>query len=164
VDSLNRYVAEYKTQIEKGAIVKAYRGLLGYLMELRTHLSAKYPEYICSGIYQGYMDMSYFSFTPPQLKDKKLKIALVLLHDNISWEIWLAGGNRQIQAQYRKLFEEKGYGKYRVSAAGKGVDSIIEFLITEQPDFDEKQKLTALIEEKALLFISDMLDFLSENE
>lgn len=163
MESLNVYVAEYKKQVEKGDIVKAYRGLMEYISALRNHLAAKYPDYAVTGTYFGYMDMSYFSFTPPELRDKKLKVALVLMHEGLRFEIWLAAANRQVQSQYIKLFKEKGFDKYPVSSAGKGVDSIIECVITNAPDFDSPEKLTALIEEKSLLFIRDTLDFLLEN-
>lgn len=163
MESLNKYAEEYKTQVSKGDIVKAYRGLMEYLSSLRNYLAVRYPDYAVSSLYFGYMDMSYFSFTPPELRDKKLKIALVLMHDSLRFEIWLAAANRQIQSQYIKLFSEKGFDKYSVSTAGKGVDSIVESVITDKPDFDSPERLSAIIEEKTLLFIKDILTFLSEN-
>lgn len=39
---------EYRSQMEKGEIRKAYRGLMEYLMELRVYLKNKYPEYAVS--------------------------------------------------------------------------------------------------------------------
>lgn len=165
MEALNQYIQEYKKQIEKGDIVKAYRGLMSYILELRSYLSNKYPNFVVSGsVYFGYMDMSYFSFTPAFLQGKKLKIALVFIHDKVSWEIWLAGANRQIQAKYSKLFTEKGWEKHRISPIEKGVDSIIECVLTDKPDFDDLSALTSEIESKALEFIDEIQGFLKEND
>ena len=71
--SFHEYMDEYRKQVEKGDIKEAYRGLIEYIMSLRTHFQKKYPDYIVSGsIYQGYMDMTYFSFFPESLKRNNL--------------------------------------------------------------------------------------------
>ena len=65
MQSFQEYINEYRKQLAKGAIQKAYKGLMEYIMGLRTHFKNKYPDYFVSGsIYYGYMDMTYFSFTP----------------------------------------------------------------------------------------------------
>jgi hypothetical protein len=89
MESLRDYMLEYRKQLEKGHVQEAYRGLMGYIMDLRMYLKNKYPEYFISGIYQGYMDMTYFSFTPDSLKSLKLKIAVVFIYDTFKFEVWL---------------------------------------------------------------------------
>jgi hypothetical protein len=65
MESLPEYMDEYKKQMQLGHIPKAYRGLMSYIMALRTYFGDKYPDYFVSGnIYYGYMDMTYFSFSP----------------------------------------------------------------------------------------------------
>ena len=163
MESFNKYISEYKKQIEKGDIVKAYRGLMCYIMDLRNYLSNRYTDYSVSGsLYFGYMDMTYFSFTPVDLRERKLKVALVFIHDKIRWEIWLAGNNKQIQANYSRLFQERGWNKYPISPSGKGVDSIIEYVLVDKPDFDDLDTLTAKIEAGALKFTRDIQNFLAE--
>jgi hypothetical protein len=44
MELLNEYISEYKKQMEKGVIQKAYRGLMEYIMNLRTHFSNQYPD------------------------------------------------------------------------------------------------------------------------
>lgn len=96
--SFNECIEEYKKQMKKGCIPVAYKGLMEYIMSLRTHFKNKYPDYFVSGnIYYGYMDMTYFSFIPKSLKSKKLKIAVVFIHDKMRFEVWLGGYNKQIQ-------------------------------------------------------------------
>ena len=49
--SFNEYISEYRKQLEKGTIKKAYKGLMEYIMDLRTHFKNKYPDYFVSGQY-----------------------------------------------------------------------------------------------------------------
>ncbi len=59
--------------MRKGVIPRAYRGLMQYILDLRTYFESRYPGHFVSGsIYHGYMDMTYFSFFPPSLQERKL--------------------------------------------------------------------------------------------
>lgn len=162
--SFNEYIIEYRKQIEKGDIKEAYKGLMEYIMNLRSHFSNKYPDYLVSGsIYYGYMDMTYFSFTPESLKSKKLKIAIVFIHDKIRFEVWLAGANKQVQSKYWKFFKESNWNKYRIPSNMKGVDSIVEYDLVDNPDFNDLDTLTKKIEGGTLKFIEDIETFLYKN-
>lgn len=163
--SLHEYMSEYRKQLEKGAIAKAYKGLMEYVMALKTHFKNKYPDYFVSGsIYFGYMDMTYFSFFPKSLKRQKLKIAVVFIHETFRFEVWLAGYNKQVQAKYWRLLKESGWNKYRVVPPAKGVDSIMEHVLVDNPDFSDLEALTSQIETGTLKFIKDVEDFLSEHK
>ncbi|HZK60616.1 MAG TPA: hypothetical protein VFC41_00980 [Anaerovoracaceae bacterium] len=106
---------EYKKQLHKGAIQKAYRGLMDYVMALRTYFENKYPDYSVSGsIYFGYMDMTYFSFFPESLKLKKLKVGIVFVHEIFRFEVRLFGYNKGIQAKYWKLFNKSCWNNYHI--------------------------------------------------
>ncbi|MDD5604347.1 MAG: hypothetical protein RBR99_01705 [Dehalococcoidales bacterium] len=158
--SLKEYIEEYQKQLEKGVVQKAYQGLMGYVMDLRMHFSKKYPDFAPGNIYQGYMDMTYFPIFPIELTSRKLKIAIVLIHEKIRFEIWLAAQNKQIQSEYRKLFKEDDWTKYRIPAGGKGVDSIVEYTLADNPDFGDLNALTKQIEKDTLAFIDEIEDFL----
>lgn len=161
----HEYIAEYRKQLEKGAIKVAYRGLMEYIMDLKTHFKNKYPDYFVSGsVYFGYMDMTYFAFFPKSLKRQKLKVAIVFLHDAFRFEVWLAGANKQVQAKYWKLFKENNWNKYHVVSTTKGVDSIVEFILVDNPDFSDLDALTNQIERGTLKFIEDVEGFLSEHK
>ena len=160
----HEYMNEYRKQMEKGDIKKAYKGLMEYLMELRLHFKKKYPDYVVSGsLYYGYMDMSYFSFFPESLKLRKLKVAIVFIHDTIRFEVWLAGYNKQVQAQYWKMFKESGWNKYHIPSTTKGVDSILEYILVENLVFNDLDLLTKQIERGTLRFIEDIEIFLSKH-
>ena len=159
---LDESMDEYRRQLKKGAIQEAYRGLMEYIMGLRTHLANKYPDHFVSGIYYGYMDMTYFSFFPKSLKERNLKVAIVFVHEEFRFEAWLAGYNKQVQAKYWKLFKESGWDAYHVVPNTKGVDSIVEHVLVEDPDFSDADALTRQIETGTAKFIEDIEDFLSE--
>lgn len=162
MELLNEYISEYKKQLETGIIQKAYRGLMGYITDLKTHLKNKYPEYFVSGgIYYGYMDMTYFSVIPESFKQRNLKIAIVFIHEKCRFEVWLAGFNKQVQTTYWKLFKESGWNQYQLVPTTKGFDSILEYVIVDQPDFNTPDTLTEQIESGTLKFIQDVEGFLS---
>jgi hypothetical protein len=162
MEAFHESMTEYRKQIEKGSIKKAYQGLMEYMLALRTHFKNKYPGYfVSSNIYFGYMDMTYFSFTPKSFQDRKLKIAVVFVHDTFRFEVWLGGYNKQVQQKYWKVFKESHWNKYRVVTTTKNVDSIVENTLVENPDFSDLAALTSQIEQGTLKFIKDIDSFLS---
>lgn len=165
---MNHEMGVYQEQIKQGDIVTAYRGLMDYIMGLRNELTARHPDYTVSAIYPGYLDMTYFAFTPIDLKERKLKVAIVFLHETCRWEIWLAAQNKEIQNRYRQLFLANGAldsegNQYYITPEGKGVDSILEQVLVEKPDFDQPDLLTAQIEEGALNFIRNIQNHFQGN-
>jgi hypothetical protein len=162
MESFQEYINEYRKQLEMGAIQVAYKGLMEYLMGLRTHFNNKYPDYFVSGsIYYGYMDMTYFSIFSKTLKERKLKIAIVFLHEKFRFEVWLSGVNKQVQTKYWKLIKESNWNKYHIVSTTKGADSIIESFLVDNPDFSDLDTLTKQIEMETLRFIKDVESFLT---
>ncbi|MGA9517208.1 MAG: hypothetical protein WBV27_00350 [Trichococcus sp.] len=162
MEPINEYIKEYATQLRKGQIQKAYKGILTFMSVLRSYLESKYPDYNAGSLYFGYMDMTYFAFTPADLKNKKLKIAVVYLHEKGVFEVWLAGINRKIQGEYIALMSRENIGKYKLSQVIPGVDSIIESTLVEKPDFDHPEELKKQIEKKTMEFIKDIISILDE--
>ncbi len=162
--SFQESMSEYRKQLEKGTIQRAYQGLMDYIMDLRSHFANKYPDYSVSGsIYFGYLDMTYFSFFPESLKLRRLKVGIVFVHRTFRFEVWLFGYNKGIQAKYWRLFKQSNWNKYHIPSTTKGVDSIIEGILVENPDFGDLDALTKQIEKGTLKFIEDIEDFLSKN-
>lgn len=108
------------------------------------------------------MDMTYFAFTPPALREQKLKIAVVYVHEKNAFEAWLAGSNRKVQADTIARLSSKPLGVYVLSKVSPGVDSIIEATLTAQPDFDSPEALKQTLEGRLLAFIQDMEKLLGE--
>jgi len=162
METLNDSLREYASQLSKGHIQKAYKGIMNFMSDLRADFVGKYPDYNASSLYFGYMDMTYFAFTPSVLKKMKLKTAIVFLHEECKFEAWLAGDNRKIQAEYVALLSHKNIGSYTLSKISPGVDSIIESLIVEQPDFDNPAELKKQIEVSIVKFAEDINSIISD--
>lgn len=155
--SLNNYLKEYKGLLERGTLQKAYRGLMMYISNLRIHFINKYPNGFAAGnVYQGYMDISYFSFTPESLKQKKLKIVIVFDHEKMQFDVCLAGQNKQIQEKYWKLLKNKPWSRYELSSTPQ--DFIVGTTLADKPDFDNLNGLTKQIENGVMKFIRDITD------
>jgi hypothetical protein len=164
MESFHEYVNEYRKQLERGAIQKAYKGLMDYITALRTYFKNNYSDYFVSGsLYYGYMDMTYFSCSPKSFRDRNLKIAIVFIHEKCRFEIWLAGSNKQVQTKYWKLIKDSGWNKYHLVPTTQGADSIIEYILVDNPDFGDLEGLTKQIEAETLKFIKDVESFLSEH-
>ncbi len=150
--NLNDAINEYTAQLQKGQIQIAYKGIMTFMSTLKSTLESNHPDYAASGLYFGYMDMTYFAFTPLELKRKNLKIAIVYLHQENRFELWLGGGNRKVQAEYIELLKGKDLGHYRLSQVRPGVDSIIECIVAEHPDFENVEELMKNLEDQTIEF------------
>ena len=159
--SLQKDMQELRRQLQSGSIQRAYRGLLRYMGDLRTHLKREYPTYSVSGLYQGYFDMTYFALVPPSLAPRGLKIAIVFNYGAFRFEAWLAAANRQVQRRYWELLKDARWAAYRVVAPAAGVDSIIECDLADEFDLGDPDALTAAIEKKVAKFTKDVERVLS---
>lgn len=163
--SFNKCMDAYKEQLKEGSIQVAYKGLMEYIMSLRIYLSNKYPDYnVPSNIYFGYMDMTYFSVIPKSFKDKKLKIAIVFNYETFGFEVWLSAVNKNILTKYWNLMKDRNWDNYRIVKPGKGIDSILEYTIVNNPDFSNLDNLTKKIEKGTLIFIKDIEKFLLKHQ
>jgi len=163
MSSFAEVMQAYQQQLQQGLIQQAYRGLMEFMSALKTNLKTEYPDYQVSGsLYFGYMDMTYFSFTPPNLKEKGLKVAIVFVHETFAFEAWLSAANRAVLAQYAQLIEDAGWKKYRRVSAAENPDAILEHTIMANPDFSDLTALSAFIEREALAFCADVQAFISD--
>ncbi len=164
MQSIKEDMQEFRGQLEKGSIQKAYRALLSYMMGLRTHFKNSYRDFEVSGLYQGYMDMTYFALVPPSLKHRNLKIAIVFNYGAFRFEAWLAGSNRKVQRQYWELFKGSQWPEYRIVTPARGIDSIVECDLAKDFDLSFPEVLTSSIEKSTATFIDDMERYLSGHE
>lgn len=158
--ALNDDIREYTELLREGTVPRAYRGILTFMSELLRHMSASHPGHTVSAMYAGFMDMTYFAFTPPELKSRSLKVAVVYLHEENRFEVWLGGGNRKIQAEYIERLSGADIGSYTLSKVSPGVDSIIEKRLVEHPDFDDREALIRRLEKDVIAFVGDMIELL----
>jgi len=162
--SIQNTMNEFKIQLERGRIQEGYRELMECIMDLRVHLKNKYPDHFVSGnVYQGYMDMTYFAFTPESLKRLGLKIAIVFVYETFRFEVWLGGQNRRLGGKYWKLLKERKWDKYEVPNSPEGLDYIALGVLLDEPDFSNREALKREVENGTLMFVKEVEDFLSQN-
>ena len=154
------YLNIYRREVEKGDIQKAYKLLMASISTLKSNFEKKYPDFFISEIYHGYMDMTYFSFTPQSIKNLKLKIAIVFIHNRFVFEVWLVGQNKQIQAEYWRIVKEKKWSRYQVPDSIEGIDYIMKNVLLENPNFGDLDNLSINIDAAAIRFIDDLEKFL----
>ncbi len=158
--NLQEHMNEYREQLQKGEIQQAYRGLMDYMLTLRANFQKNHPEFEVQGnIYFGYMDMTYFALFPEPLIQRKLKIAVVFLHEAFRFEVWLSGANRQVQVDHSNLIRMNGWNMYPITADPKVSDSILEYILVAEPDFGDLEELTKKIESGTVKFINEIQDF-----
>ena len=143
---LNKQIAAYTQQLRLGEIQMAYKGILAFIGKLRAAFIKKYPHYDVSNIYQGYLDMSYFSLSTKPLKDNGLKIAIVYLHEKGTFEVWLSARNRDIARNHQAILDSLS-GEINVFHDRNNQDAIAECILTGTPDFEDQAFLINTIDQ-----------------
>ncbi|WP_221404867.1 DUF7000 family protein [Roseivirga seohaensis] len=155
---MNKYVAIYKEQLDKGDILVAYNELVKFVMKLRTEfIKGLSDKYSFTGILHGYMDYTYFYYSNVFLKTKKLKLGLVLNHLEMRFEVWLLGNTKPIQKKYWELSKST---KWNNDKDEMPAYSILEAVLVENPDFNNLAKLTEQIEAKMITTSEEILNYL----
>lgn len=158
MENLNKYVAIYKEQLEKGDILIVYNELVKFVMKLRTEfIKTLSDQYSFAGILHGYLDFTYFYYSNDYLKSKKLKFGLVLNHVEMRFEIWLLGNTIPIQKKYWELLKNTEWNKEKLEMPKY---SILEITLVENPNFNNLDKLTEQIEIKMIKASDEILDYL----
>ena len=154
--TLNQLINDYTCLLKQGEVQAAYRGIIEFVGKLRADYTKNYPNYDVSSVYQGYMDMTYFSLSTKLLKDKGLKIAIVYLHDKGGFEVWLSARNRDISKRYESVISSFKSDDISVFHDISNLDAIIECTLTGAPDFEDQASLIGLIEQGVETFASEM--------
>jgi hypothetical protein len=153
--TLNQLIKDYTCHLQSEDLSLAYKGILDFIGKLRSDFANKYPDYeIGSGIYQGYMDMSYFSLNTKELKAKGLKIAVVYLHGKGAFEIWLSARNRELIKKYRSHFGGRISMDIPLFQDAGNEDAVLEHTLTSSPDFDHPELMTERIERGTEQFVT----------
>ena len=153
---LRQSVAAYTAALSGGELARAYRGVLSFCSALRTFFARQFAGCAIGTLYPGYLDMTYFALTPPELRNQKLKIAVVYLHAENRFEFWLAAANRAVQTETAERLSHVSCGKYSVTHPAPGVDAIIVWVADDAPDFGRPETLMESLAKKAAVFAGDM--------
>lgn len=156
MDNLNKHIAIYKEQLNRGDIVIAYNALVKFVMKLRVDLSKKHQKiYAFSTILHGYMDYTYFYYSNDFLKSKQLKFGLVLNHLHMQFELWLLGNTISVQKQYWQLLKAT---KWSADKPVMPKYAILEVTLVETPDFNNLNVLAEQITTRMTNVSSEILD------
>ncbi|WP_081307590.1 DUF7000 family protein [Stenotrophomonas maltophilia] len=141
-------IADYKAQLEKSSIRKAYGYLLRYVMHLKAHLSSELSDrYSFGNVSPGYMDFTYFPFFDDFLRGRKLRLGIVLNHHDLRFELWLMGQNAAVQKRYWDMLRRSPWNAGRAEMPRY---SVLEAILVEFPSFKEADQLTERIKEEAM--------------
>jgi hypothetical protein len=156
--NLNAYVAIYQEQLKKGDILIAYNQLVKFVMKLRVDfIKSLSDQYSFSGILHGYIDYTYFYYSNEYLKSKKLKLAFVLNHLEMRFEIWLVGNTLNAQKEYWSQLRESKWNKHREEMPKY---SVLETIIEDAPDFDNLPLLANKIDRLLIKTSKEIVDAL----
>ncbi|AEL25882.1 DUF7000 family protein [Cyclobacterium marinum] len=154
MESMDGSFSYYQKLIQAGDIARVYKSLIAYMLSLRTYFKINHQEFIVGSFYQGAMDFTYFSLSTKELKAKKLKLVIIFNHQEASFEIWLAGQNKQVQSHYSGLIADREMGAhYRASTHPH---SILEWVVLKNPDFNEMDTVTTKMEQSVKVFLKDL--------
>ncbi len=162
--TIQEATVEFHRQLALGSIQEAYRALINFMTGLRARYKNEWGEQAVSGLYQGYLDMTYFALFPPTLKPHDLKVAIVFNYNAFRFEAWLSARNRQVQRHYWELFRDYPMHDYRLVEPASGIDSIVETVLADNFDLGDPVGLTGRIQTKTAAFLADMEQLLSRLE
>lgn len=154
-DQFQKSIEVYREQLNQGYIQQAYKGILTSINEFRMHLQKAYPEYLIpNNMHDGVMDITYFAFSPSELRSHKLKIALVFNHQDFNFELWLVGQNKKVQKAYWTMFKESDWNVFPLTSSPE--HAIVRISICSKPHFEDQLQLHAVLEENLVDFITNI--------
>jgi hypothetical protein len=157
MDNLEKYMLSYQKQLRQGDIKKAYRGLMTYLNQLRHSLDSKHPNFVVSDSVQpGTMDVSYFYFFPKQMKQLKLKVVIVFVHETFTFEAWLSGVNKSAQAEHWSDFSKIKMEDTELAPTPTGEFYLLKRTLVNDANFKDLDALSQQVETNALNFIDNI--------
>ena len=157
---MNEYIATYKKQLNQGDIKIAYEYLRKYMMVLKTYFTNQFADkYSFGNVFPGYMDYTYFYFFDNSLRNKKLRFGVVLNHQKMRFELWLLGQNAVVQDKYWELFKNT---KWNQSQTERPQYSVLEYILVENPDFDNQDALTNELS-KQIIYVANNIKNYIEN-
>jgi len=156
MEKLNDYIAIYKEQLDKGDIQKAYKGLIKYMLSLKSYLSKELQNsFFFGNISLGYMDYSYFPFFNEFLREEKLRFGIVLNHEKCRFELWLMGQNADIQRKYWEMLKTTKWNRDKEMMPKY---SVLEVILVKTPNFNELDILSQEIEKETIRITREIID------
>ncbi|RHW76066.1 DUF7000 family protein [Colwellia sp. RSH04] len=139
VNNINDSIPFYKQALASGELQKIYQSLVVVIQAIRTDFNKEYKgKFAVANLLHGYIDYTYFYLQNDFLKNRKLKLAIVLNHKEARFELWLLGQTKSVQANYwNKLRDVKWINQDSMPHW-----SIFDVVMVANPDFDDKETLS----------------------
>jgi len=155
--SFPQAMSAYRKQLNQGDVKQAYQGLMAYLNNLRMKLNASHPNFMVSDTVQpGCMDVSYFYFFPKPMKQLKLKVVIVFIHQTFTFEAWLSGYNKTVQAEYWSQFSKTIVQGAELASTPCEDHYLLRCTLADNESFKDLTVLSNKIESGALAFIDNI--------
>lgn len=155
---IQKSIEIYKEQLDNGYIQVAYLALTKYVAELKSNFP---KEYRTGNISFGYLDYTYFSFFNTFLRDQKLRFRVVLNYRKMQIELWLMGQNANIQKKYWEILKKSKWNSDRNKMPRY---SVLEVVLENQIDFNNKKRMTENIISQALSLSQEIQQYLKRVE
>lgn len=155
--SLNSQIISYKKTLASGEFQKTYQSLVSIIQSLRNEFHKTYrDEFSVASVMHGYVDFTYFYLQNDYLKKHKLKLAVVLNHQKVQFELWVLGQTKNVQIEYWKKLR----GTKWVNPEVMPEYSIFEIVILDNPDFNNLLKLSESIHSEFMTRSNEVFDIL----
>ncbi|NLE14546.1 MAG: methyltransferase domain-containing protein [Spirochaetales bacterium] len=133
----------YTQSLQSDLTQRGYRLVISLFNELHAELQLRFVQAKIIALYQGYLDMSYIALVPKAFEPLGLKLAVVYLHRENSFEFWLATRNRSLQDIWREKLRPRVQQPYQLVEKGRGVDAIVSTVFEHPVSFENQIRLIA---------------------
>lgn len=139
MSDFSKRVERYTEVLKAYNVQESYKKIILYTRSLRQVFLKNDQNLGAGGLYEGLMDMTYFSIATDVLLKIELKLALVFVHGKGSLELWVSGRNREVMKKYRShFFADPGFSLPAFHEEDN-VDALLEFTLAEGKDLAEKE-------------------------
>lgn len=141
MENINSLMSDFKVQLNKGRIQRAYRYIFDIFSDLTSALKRLDDKAISvNSLYHGYLDMTYLPVITGKLKENGLKIAIVFNYSSFQFEIWLSAVNRRKRKEVLDAIIVSKWRKYKTVENDANTDAIIEHKILGIDELDDKSR------------------------
>jgi len=157
---MNDLMLDFRAQLAKGQIQKAYRYIFDIFADLGRELKAGGPPAVnTNALYHGYLDMTYLPVVTETLKNHGLKIAVVFNYSSFQFELWLSAVNRRRRLEVREKLKGSTWNRCEMAASDRNPDAIIEFKVRGISEFGDRNRIVASLAKETFAFIGEIEKF-----
>ncbi len=161
MSDFSKRVERYTEVLEDKSLAETYQEIIEYMRSLRQDFINNEKSCKTGGLYEGLMDMTYFSITTDVLLKKRLKLAVVFVHGKGSLELWISGRNREALKKYRSHFPVDSGFSFPAFHEEDNVDALLEFILAERKELPEKEDAFQVIQPVVKEILEQMETLLS---